>query len=1476
MSVPIWSTTAGDLGTVPELNYFALGLTAYDSENPNNPVSFELVAGTTPPGIHVDGYGLIAGSPEITTKNLKESISKFAVRARVSDYYEEIINDGATFTLTNPVTLEINRAEAIINGVEILAATFVRSATNMVTVTLPRPLVAGEIAAVSLYRFPAPAPDYVEQFTGNGATSVYVLAETIGFTATRVTTIVNDNIIAESTYNKTLSGVFTVTLAEPLADGKVMTASLYATARDPATVISTTAPFTITLNSTAGFTNNQPIVFSSVATENYTMYGGLSDQIRYYVKQVINPTHMTISTTSSGPVYTGIKTSTKTMKVAATTSVITPVVTQNFSLADTKTKYVLSEYISFDIIRTLVVVNNTEIRSCSFKKARTGVVTVTLDKPIALGESVVVSLYQIGSGISDRTFVITVVGENPPKVLKYDPLGSYFDGQYLNIDITALDLDPDDTLSWEITAGRLPDGLTLDRNTGKISGYIVPFYVSDTQTSVITNIGYDDAAFGSYTFDDTTPTVTYLPILSPSTDVYVNYQFTITVSDGKFTDAKSYNLEVISNSDVVVSSTQIKVDSNRFTADQKKKYSPMMLNTPGEIGPFQHDNEFLYKFDAVDYNGDQIEYYIDNESEVGFGSGYNSTTQFDTTPYDPAGIGLPSYLTLDTDTGWLYGTVPQLSELETVFKFNVRARKKTVFDKALDGTDRYYNSKRQQFQLTILGRLDNTVTWNTPADLGSINNGEVSELKITATSNTESPMYYELLEGSNSRLPQGLQLSDDGLIMGKTSFSTFECDNGTTTFDKHDFNVAETTIDQTYQLTVRVYDVNTTAPTPATPAITNIATNGFVTVTSGTYVSGQSFNITDMRVTTFTNVSVGTAGRITFDALATAPASGTAVYVSGTNTGSATGITTNTTYYIASSPAPTTTQATLISSNPGTTPVGVLTTSAGTTTGLAFKTNGALIGFAPGVYYVVPGANDSSTGDFYFTRSITGTSIKLARTYADATAQTPIPITVTKACAISNSTVLLTPSITYITTTGEATVTYGTYYRGQRLHVTARTLGTAVGFSVGEYYIIDDAVGCKVRLANSHINAKRRISITSVTASGTITASTMTVSEVYQTVDATRRFTLKVNKAHIKPCDNLYMQSRLQKDSRDELNSLLLQNTDVIPTSDLYRANDSFFGVAKHLRLLIANGVNPVSAADYVSIMYRAHYTKPLYFGDVKTARVLNPDNSIRYEVIYLEVLDNLRGQDGTNISTDVNVLRNRIKLTVDTHYVKADTSITDDGISKLAPNNLFNMRRIIIRGLGQVNKALPEWMVDKQADGTVLGFTTGCVLAYVNPGKSEKIAFRIKEKIANAGYNFTNLNVVIDRYVWDNNLSANYNRIADKFLSDKVTTFDGFTQSYTPDFDSAGNLIYPAAMSPVSFVTPVLAPESEPNNLIYEYPYNQYVNNPKSFPSTAKTTFDGGSMEFFTYRDKYEAQDQGDAYLKFPRLNIYHTQNTK
>ena len=75
--------------------------------------------------------------------------------------------------------------------------------------------------------------------------------------------------------------------------------------------------------------------------------------------------------------------------------------------------------------------------------------------------------------ITDRTFSLTVTGNNPPELLTGEgssppvSLGRYLDGTVVDIQLEAVDPDSPD-LTWKIIEGSLPPGVSLGSNTGMI------------------------------------------------------------------------------------------------------------------------------------------------------------------------------------------------------------------------------------------------------------------------------------------------------------------------------------------------------------------------------------------------------------------------------------------------------------------------------------------------------------------------------------------------------------------------------------------------------------------------------------------------------------------------------------------------------------------------------------------------------------------------------------------------------------------------------------------------------------------------------------------------------------------------------------------------------------------------------------------------------------------------------------------------
>ena len=402
--------------------------------------------------------------------------------------------------------------------------------------------------------------------------------------------------------------------------------------------------------------------------------------------------------------------------------------------------------------------------------------------------------------LADRTFTLTVTGQNNPEfITPAGSVGTYFDGtRVTDLQIEYTDVDPADTVLVRLTAGLLPPGLTISP-TGLISGFIAP----NTDAGVPAGFSRDGQGYDQYAFDFSTKSST------------VNYQFILEITDGKTSNLRTFTILVYSRNALTAEDTQITADNTFVTADGSPQRTPILLNPQGSIGTVRNDNFYAYKFDGIDLDGDQFEYTISLGGTIGYDQGLTSFQpgSYDYTGegFDQGGFTLPPGLTLDPVTGWLYGFIPDLGITELTYNFAIRVYKTgdpTVI------SDFYY------YSLNIVGSLSTEVTWLTPSDLGSIENGATSTLYVAAVNRSGIPLQYQLESGSTSQLPQGLQLLPEGDIAGRVSFNTFALDGGTTTFDVRSRNLynpnsnpttglgTETTFDMVFTFTVNAYSVN--------------------------------------------------------------------------------------------------------------------------------------------------------------------------------------------------------------------------------------------------------------------------------------------------------------------------------------------------------------------------------------------------------------------------------------------------------------------------------------------------------------------------------------------------------------------------------------------------------------------------------------------------------------------------------------------
>jgi len=517
----------------------------------------------------------------------------------------------------------------------------------------------------------------------------------------------------------------------------------------------------VTCNSTADLYAGLEVYFSGA------VFGGLSSTTRYFVQTVVNNTQFTLSTFEDGTGNVTLTTAAGSMTasfnqhpryVVQAGALPAGIQCSDNGLLEGIPRAVASlQGIPFEVAED--VTSKFTVRA--YTKTQAGVI----------------------DRISERTFTLTVTGQDAPEfTTPAGQIAQYYDGSLVDdLQIGYTDTDPDDVVVVRLIAGKLPTGLTISPK-GLISGFIQPLPVINQEA------GYsrDGQGYDQFPYDFSTQSQN------------ANYEFVLEVSDGKSNNLRTFSIFVYSKNSMTADAETItpntpptpnfngpmSADNTFITADVSPVRVPILLNPQGSIGTVRNDNFFAYKFNGLDLDGDQFEY------ALGF---------------DPGDSTILPGLTLDPNTGWLYGYIPNLGLTELVYNFYVRVYKK-------DNPDVISNP--YDYSLSIVGPVDTDVTWLTPSNLGVIVNGSTSTLYVEAVNTAGIPLQYQLESGSDSSLPQGLELLPSGEIAGRVSFDTFALDLGTTTFDVtlNDLGVTgedtETTFDMTYTFTVNAYSVN--------------------------------------------------------------------------------------------------------------------------------------------------------------------------------------------------------------------------------------------------------------------------------------------------------------------------------------------------------------------------------------------------------------------------------------------------------------------------------------------------------------------------------------------------------------------------------------------------------------------------------------------------------------------------------------------
>jgi len=508
----------------------------------------------------------------------------------------------------------------------------------------------------------------------------------------------------------------------------------------------------ITCNSTAGIYPGLNVIFGGTQG---TVFGGISALTRYFVLDVFSSTEFSITTSEFTTTPVPLSTASGTMPAAFNQHVY-------FNLQAGQLPAGIQVADNGLIIGTPKAVASIQGVPSPVNRDVTSKFTVRAYTKHYVGTSYVVDR------IRDRTFSLTVSGPNPPAFIT--PAGliaQYYDGSLVNgLQIQYTDPDPNATVIARVVGGSLPQGLSMS-TSGLITGFIEPLSQNDMEA------GYsrDGQGYDEFSFDFSTMSVNS------------NYQFTVEITDGIYSQLRTFSIYVYSKNMMTADNVEVTADNTFVTADVTPVRPPIITNPEGSIGSVRSDNWFAYQFLGYDLDGDQINY------ELLFDIGDSS--------------GIPG-LVLDPKSGWLYGYIPNMGLTENTYGFKVRVSKDI----------NPLSANEYSYSLSITGDISTGVTWLTDSDLGTINNGATSTLFVAAEVVSGIPLQYQLLSGSTSSLPQGLQLLPSGNIAGRVSFDTFALDLGTTTFDvtMNDLGIStqntETTFDMKHTFTVQAYSVN--------------------------------------------------------------------------------------------------------------------------------------------------------------------------------------------------------------------------------------------------------------------------------------------------------------------------------------------------------------------------------------------------------------------------------------------------------------------------------------------------------------------------------------------------------------------------------------------------------------------------------------------------------------------------------------------
>ena len=250
--------------------------------------------------------------------------------------------------------------------------------------------------------------------------------------------------------------------------------------------------------------------------------------------------------------------------------------------------------------------------------------------------------------------------------------------------------------------------------------------------------------------------------------------------------------------------------------------------------------------------------------------------------------------------------------------------------------------------------------------------------------------------------------------------------------------------------------------------------------------------------------------------------------------------------------------------------------------------------------------------------------------------------------------------------------------------------------------------------------------------------------------------------------------------------------TKQIPLDSVFRHGDEFFGRQMHPTMYVISGLNLVYSKEIFGALKDYHNNMNLQLGEVGWAKANDAAGNYAYDVVYIEVVDNLKRAGGFSVNPTTQQMEesdviyphrnlptgNKLIFPGSISNVRNDLSMRVNRSARTRPMQESNVPNNTTIGLNG-REALPLWMQTVQKANTPPpGFKAVIPIAYLKPGKGAVV----KEALKMAGINkrFSGRKFGVDRWY----ISS---------VGSLLTTFDNGTTTFdnnTTVFDDIPALV--------------------------------------------------------------------------------------